>query len=152
MFNCVLQFFIRCVKKDYYEKYRIFRNCLWLDVLSPDWWTSGSILTHEILVIVVISIVDNPVAVPLIESAQSTGVIMLGVDGAAALEARLPETLIKALAETASSDLRMELTAQTRIPITLEGRVWTSTVGEQVRCRAAVRVFRAARYGRIYVS
>lgn len=91
-------------------------------------------------------------AVPLIESAQSTGVIMLGVDGAAALEARLPETLIKALAETASSDLRMELTAQTRIPITLEGRVWTSTVGEQVRRRAAVRVFRAARYGRIYVS
>lgn len=111
-----------------------------------------SILTHEILVIVVIGIIDNPVTVPLIESTQSTSVIMLGVDGATALEACLPETLVKALAKAASSNLRMELAAQTRVPITLESRVWTSTVGEQMRRRAAVRVFRTARYGRIYVS
>lgn len=77
---------------------------------------------------------------------------MLGVDGAATLEARLPETFVKALAEAASSNLRMKLTAQTRVPVTLEGRVWTSTVGEEVGRRAAVRVFRTARYGRIYVS
>lgn len=64
-----------------------------------------SILTHEILVIVVIGIVDNAVTIPLIESAQSTGVIMLGVNGATALEARLPEAFIEALAEAASSDL-----------------------------------------------
>lgn len=77
---------------------------------------------------------------------------MLGVDGAATLEARLPETLVKTLAEAAASNLRMKLTAQTRVPVPLEGRVWTSTVGEKVGRRAAVRIFGTARYGRIYVS
>lgn len=111
-----------------------------------------SILTHEILVIVVLGIVDNPVTVPLIESAQSAGVIMLRVDGATALEARLPEALIQALAKATSGDLRMEFAAQSRVPITLEGRVRTAAVGEEVRRRAALRVFGAARYGRIYAS
>lgn len=64
-----------------------------------------SILTHEILVIVVIGIVENPVTVLLIESAQSAAVIMLGVNGATTLEARLPEAFVQALAETASGDL-----------------------------------------------
>lgn len=91
-----------------------------------------SILTHEILVIVVIGIVDNP-TIPLIESAQSAGMVMLGVNGATTLEARLPETLVQALAETTSGDFRMKLTAQTRVPITLEGRVRTTAVGEEVR-------------------
>lgn len=75
---------------------------------------------------------------------------MLGVDGATALEARLPEALVQALAEAASGDLRVELAAQTRVPVTLEGRVRTAAVGEEGRRRAAVRVFGAARYGRIY--
>lgn len=46
-------------------------------------------LTHEILVVIVISIVNDSVAVSLIESAQSADMIVLGVDGTAALEARL---------------------------------------------------------------
>jgi len=77
---------------------------------------------------------------------------MLGVDGATALEARLPEALVQALAEAASGDLRVELATQTRAPITLESRVRATTVGEEVRRRVAVRVFGAARYGRIYAS
>lgn len=75
---------------------------------------------------------------------------MLGVNGATALKARLPEAFVQTLAEAAPGDLRMKLTAQTRVPITLEGRVRTTTVGEEVRRRTAVRVFGAARYGRIY--
>lgn len=147
----MLKFFTWCVSLKRIVTRSIECSQTVYGLISRDWW-SGSILTHEILVIVVISIVDNPVTVPLIKSAQSTGVIMLGVNGAAALEACLPETFVKALAEAASSNLRMELTAQTWVPITLEGRVRTSTVGEHVRRRAAVRVFRTARYGRIYVS
>lgn len=93
-----------------------------------------SILTHEILVVIIISVVDNPVAVSLIESAQSADVIMFGVDGTATLKARLPETVVQALAETSPGDLRMEIAAQTRSAITLESRVRSSAVGEQVRC------------------
>lgn len=77
---------------------------------------------------------------------------MLGVNGATALEAGLPEALVQALAEATSGNLRMKLAAQTRVPITLESRVRTTTVGEEVWRRAAVRVFGAARYGRIYAS
>lgn len=77
---------------------------------------------------------------------------MLGVNGATALEAGLPEALVQALAEAASGNLWMKLAAQPRVSITLEGRVRTSTVGEEVRRRGAVRVFGAARYGRIYAS
>lgn len=55
---------------------------------------------------------------------------MFGVDCTAALKARLPETVIEALAEAASGDLRMEIAAQTRSTITLEGRVRSSAVGE----------------------
>lgn len=102
-------------------------------------------LTHEILVIIVIGVVNDPVAVPLIESAQSAGVIVLGVDGATALEARLSEALVQALAQAASGDLRVKLPAQTRIPISLERGIRPTSVGEQVGRRATVRIFRAAR-------
>lgn len=100
-------------------------------------------LTHKILVIVVIGVVNDPMAVPLIESAQSAGVVVLGVDGATALETRLTEAFVQAFAEAASGDLRVKLAAQTRIPITLERRVRPASVGEQVGRRAAVRILRA---------
>lgn len=70
-------------------------------------------LTHEILVVIVIGVVDDPVALPLIESAQSADVVVLGVNGTATLETRLPEALIQALAQAAPGDLRVELAAQT---------------------------------------
>lgn len=83
--------------------------------------------------------------VPLIESAQSADMIVLGVDGAAALEARLPQALVQAFAEAAPGDLRMELAAETGVSVTLERRVRAPAVGEQMGRRATVRVFRAAR-------
>lgn len=104
----------------------------------------NSTRTHKILVVVVVSVVDDPVTVPLIEPAQATNMIILGVDGATALKARLSQALVQALAQTASGDLRMELAAETRVPITLEGRIGSSAVGEHVRRRAAVRIFGAA--------
>lgn len=77
---------------------------------------------------------------------------MLGINGATALKAGLPEALVQALAEAASGDLWMKLATQARVSVTLEGRVRTTTVGEEVRRRAAVRIFGTARYGRIYAS
>lgn len=109
-------------------------------------WRERSILTHEILVIIVIGVMDNSIAISLIISTQSAGVKMFGIDDTATLETRLSQTLVQTFAETASGDFRVELAAQSRISITLERRVRScSTVGEHMRCRVAVRIFRAAR-------
>ena len=91
-------------------------------------------------------------AILLIEPAQTTSVIMLRVDGASALEARLSKTLVEALAQAPSRDLRVEFPAEPRIPETLEGRVRPPAVREQVGGDAIVRIFGASCYGRIYVS
>lgn len=105
----------------------------------------NSTRTHEILIIIIIAVVYDPVTVPLIEPAQSADVKILGVDSTAALEARLSQALVQALAQAAPGDLRVELPAEARVPVTLEGRVGSPAVGEHVRRRAAVRVFGAAR-------
>ncbi|EZA62054.1 hypothetical protein X777_06740, partial [Ooceraea biroi] len=61
--------------------------------------------THKILIVVVVGVVDDPVTVPLIKPAQSADVIILGVDGAAALKARLSQAFIQAFAQAATGDL-----------------------------------------------
>jgi hypothetical protein len=68
-------------------------------------------LTHEVLVVIVIGVVNNAVAVLLVEPAESAGPVVLRVDGAPALEARLPETLVEAFAQTPAGDLRVEFAA-----------------------------------------
>jgi len=57
---------------------------------------------------------------------------MLRINGATALETRLPEAFVQTLTEAASGNLRMKLATQTRVPITLESRIWTTTIGEEV--------------------
>lgn len=120
---------------------QLYATRKWFIVLSLLY----ALLTHKVLIIVVVGIVDDPMTVPLIESAQSADMIVLGVNGAAALEARLPQALVQAFAEAAPGDLRVELAAETRVPVTLERRVRTPAIGEHVGRRATVRVFRAAR-------
>lgn len=109
-------------------------------------------LTHKILVIIVFCIVDDPAPVSLVEPAQLTRVKMFGVHGASTLEAGLSKTLVKALAQTTPSYLRMKFSAQTGVSITLERCVWSSPIGEKMRRGAAVRVFGATCYGWIYAS
>lgn len=69
-------------------------------------------LTHEILIVIIVGVVNESPAVLLIEAAHFADAIGLGVDGAPALEARLPEALVEALAEAAPVYLRGELAAQ----------------------------------------
>lgn len=69
--------------------------------------------THKIFIVIIISVINDTMAVPLIESAQSTGVIMLGINSAPALKARLPQALIEALAQTSPSDFRVKFATQT---------------------------------------
>lgn len=109
-------------------------------------------LTHKILVIIVFCIVDDPAPVSLVEPAQLARVKVFGVHGASTLEAGLSKTLVKALAQTTPSYLRMKFSAQTRVSITLERCIWSSPIGEKMRRGAAVRIFRATCYGWIYAS
>ena len=111
-----------------------------------------SSLTHKILVVIVIRIVDDPVPVTLIESAQSAGVIMFRIHGAPALETGLSKTFVKAFAQATSSYLGVKFTAQTGVSITLKRCIWSSSIGEEVRRGAAVWIFGATCYGRIYAS
>lgn len=109
-------------------------------------------LTHKILVIVVVAVVNDPVPVLLVVPAEPAGTVLAGVDGAPAREARLAQALVEALAQAPTRDLRVELAAQPGVPEALEGSVRTPAVRKQVRGDAIVRVFGASCYGRIYVS
>jgi hypothetical protein len=65
-------------------------------------------LTHQILIIIIILVVDDSHFVALVESAQPTSAESITVHRRAALEARLAEALVKAFAQRASGDFRVE--------------------------------------------
>lgn len=96
-------------------------------------------LTHQIFVVIVIGVVDDPVTVPLVEPAQSAYPESFAVDGRPALEAHLPQTLVQTLAQRPSRDFRMKLAAQPAVPVPLERRVRSASVREQVRRQRVVR-------------
>lgn len=50
-----------------------------------------------------------------------------------ALEARLAQALVQALAERTARDLRVKLAAQSRVAVTLECCIWPTAAGEEVR-------------------
>lgn len=50
-----------------------------------------------------------------------------------ALEARLAQALVQALAERTARDLGVKLAAQSRVAVTLECCIWPTAAGEEVR-------------------
>lgn len=61
--------------------------------------TPQRILTHEVLVVVVVRVVDDADAVALVEAAESADAEALAVHGGATLEAGLAQALVQALAQ-----------------------------------------------------
>jgi len=90
------------------------------------------VLTHQILVVVVVGVVDDPVAVLLVEAAETTRPEAFAVDSRTALETGLAQALVQTLCKRASGDFRVELACQPTVAETLEGCVRTP-VREQVR-------------------
>lgn len=66
--------------------------------------TYSLILTHEVLIVVVVGVIDDPVSILLVVAAHATGLEVFRVDGALALKARLSEAVVQTLAETSSGD------------------------------------------------
>lgn len=88
----------------------------------------------------------------LIVAAHATRLEVFRVNGALALKARLPETIVQALAETSAGYLGVKLAAETCVAKTLKSGVGTTTVRVHVGRHAVVRVLRASCYGWIWVS
>lgn len=70
-----------------------------------------SLLTHQVLVVIVIRVVYDAMAVSLVEPAEPAYAEPFAVNGRPALEAHLAQTLVQTLAQRSSGDLRMELAA-----------------------------------------
>lgn len=77
--------------------------------------------------------------VPLVEPAEPADPETLAVYGRTALEAHLPQTLVQTLTQRPSGDLRMKLAAESTVPVPLESRVGSASVGEKVRRQRVVR-------------
>lgn len=102
-------------------------------------------LTHQVLVVIVVGVVDDAVAVPLVEPAEPADPEPLAVHRGPALEAHLPQALVQALAQRPARDLRVELAAQPTVAVPLERRVRAPAVREQVRRQRVVRELVALR-------
>lgn len=87
-------------------------------------------LTHQVLVVIIIRIIDDPHAILLVVPAETTRPVPFAINSRPALKTDLPQALVEALAQRASRDLRVELPAQSAVAVTLEGRVRSSTTGE----------------------
>lgn len=97
-------------------------------------------LTHEVLVVVVVGVVDDPDAVALVEAAETADAEPLAVHGGTTLEAGLAQALVQALAEGATGDLRVELRSrQPTVAVPLERGVRPPAAGEQVRRQRVLR-------------
>lgn len=96
------------------------------------------VLTHQVLIVVVVSVVDDPVAVLLVEATQPARPEAIAVHSRSALEAGLTQTLVQALSQRAASDLGVELASQATVAVTLECSV-RAPVRKQVR---GDRIFR----------
>lgn len=65
-------------------------------------------LTHKVFIVIIIRIINNPVTVPLIKSAEPTNPKPFTINGRSALEASLPQTFVQAFAQRPAGYLRME--------------------------------------------
>lgn len=102
------------------------------------------LLTHQILVVIIVGVVDDSHSVSLIVPAQSTRPESVAVHGGTTLEAGLAQTLVQALTQRSPGDLRVEFAAQSRVPVTLEGRVRSTSAREQMRGDRIIRILSAA--------
>jgi hypothetical protein len=96
------------------------------------------VLTHQVLVVVIVSVVNDPVAVLLVEATKPARPEAIAINGRSALETGLAQTLVEALGQRAASDLGMEFASQTAVAVALECCV-RAPVREQVRGGRGVR-------------
>jgi len=82
------------------------------------------------------------VAVLLAESAQAAVPEPFRVDCRSAGEARLAEAFVEALAKRLAGDLRVEVAAEARVAVPLEGGVRPPPVRKQVRSGGVLRAER----------
>lgn len=94
--------------------------------------TSHPVLTHQVFVIIEVSIVDDAMSVPLVEPTQTTHPKPFAVNRRPALKARLSQALVQTLAQGSAGDFRVVLSPEPGIAEPLEGGIGSPAVSEEV--------------------